>query len=141
MKRFIRIQSSKNIAVTAGLQSIDMSNRDAHVADRLNISQVWTGTRVLVKNGVAYYPAVLSTWPAVKKLAELNILSLGEQVDECPADYKEYAEEMEHKLELAETNYKRRVEQTLRDGQATEKSKLRRNTSLVKPTSDAEAAE
>lgn len=137
MKRFIRIQSSKNINVTAGLQSIDMSNKDAHVADRLNISQVWTGTRVLIKEGVGYYPAVINTWPAAKKMAELNILSFGEMTDECPEQYKEYAEELEKKLELAETNYKRRVEQTLKDGQATEKSKLRRTASLIKPTNGA----
>ena len=139
MKRFIRIQSSKNIAVTAGLQSIDMSNKDAHVADRLNIAQVWTGTRVLVKKDVGYYPAVMSTWPAVKKLAELGVLSFGEQTDTCPSEYLGYAEELEKKLELAEANYKRRVEQTLRDPQATEKAKLRTGKSLIKPVEKVEA--
>ena len=134
MKKFIRIQSSKNIMVTAGLQSIDMTNRDAHVADRFNVAQMWTGTRVLVKKDVAYYPAVISTWPAVKKLADLGVLSFGEPTDVCPAEYLEYAEEIEKKLANAEANYKRRLEQTLKDPQATEKSKLRKSVSLVKPT-------
>ena len=138
MKRFIRIQSSKNIMVTAGLQSIDMTNRDAHVADRFSVAQMWTGTRVLVKKDVAYYPAVISTWPVVKKLAELGTLSFGETTDSCPAEYLEYAEEIEKKLANAEANYKRRLEQTLKDPQATEKSKLRKSVSLVKPA-EAEA--
>jgi hypothetical protein len=136
MKRFIRIQSKKNISVSAGLQSIDMSNRDAHVADRFNVSPAWTATSVLIKVDVAYYPAAIANWPAVKKLSEIGLLSFGESVDECPAEYKAYAEELEKKLALAEETYKRRVKQTLADPQATEKAKISRRGSLVKPAAE-----
>ena len=131
MKKFIRIQSDRNINVNAGLRNINMSNADAHVANRLNIAQAWTGTRVLIKKDVAYYPAVLKEWPAVKKLEELHIISFGEETDTVPAEYEAYANELVSKLKVADSNYARVLEQTSKDPQATEVKKSRPGT--VKP--------
>lgn len=84
MKNFIRIQSERNIVVTGGLQSINMTNKDAHVADRLNVKSAWAGLQVLVKKGTGYYPSEIKNWPTVQRLVKKNILTLGEEVDVCP---------------------------------------------------------
>lgn len=134
MKKFIRIQSDRNINVNAGLRSINMSNKDAHVADRLNVAQQWTGTRVLIKQGVAYYPAVIATWSAVKKLADLHILSFGEETDTVPAEYAEYANQIAQKLLVADKQYETLLARTQADPQATEVKKPRNVGEVKKAT-------
>ena len=83
-KNFIRIQSKKNITVAAGLQSINMSNKNAHVPDRYNVASAWVGTRVLIREGIGYYPIEIKDWDAVKALVKDGILTLGVEVDEIP---------------------------------------------------------
>lgn len=83
-KNFIRIQSKKNITVAAGLQSINMSNKNAHIPDRYNVASAWVGTRVLIREGIGYYPNEIKDWDAVKALVKDGILTLGIEVDEVP---------------------------------------------------------
>ena len=83
MSKFIRIQSTKNIEVTEGLQSIDMTNRDAHVPDRFRVASAWVQTRVLIREGAGYYPAIIKDWGSVKALQKDGVLTLGEETDEC----------------------------------------------------------
>ena len=89
MKKFVKIQSDVNIEVTEGLQSIDMTNRDAHVADRLRVAPAWVKTRVLIKRGAGIYPACIQEWSSVKALAAKGILTVGAETDEGDAAAEE----------------------------------------------------
>ena len=125
-KNYIRIQSKIDVAVTAGLQSINMSNKDAHVADRLNVKSAWVGTRVLVHKGVGIYPNELKNWNSVKSLVRNGILTLGEEYEEVPTNIVDCvttpAEAEETKLNLTNeiANYKRMKAAAEKDPQATE---------------------
>ena len=82
MAKFIRIQSTRNIDVTEGLQSIDMTNRDAHVPDRFRVASAWVQTRVAIRMGTGYYPAIIKDWGSVKALVANGTFTLGEETDE-----------------------------------------------------------
>ena len=92
MAKFIRIQSTRNIDVTEGLQSIDMTNRDAHVPDRFRVASAWGQTRVSIKVGAGYYPAMIKDWGSVKALVADGTFTLGEETDDVddPAAIETY---------------------------------------------------
>ena len=81
MKKFIRIQSSINIRVTGGLQSINATNFKSPNADRLNVKPAWTGLMCLIKEGVHYYPSEIKNWSTVKSLAESGKITIGKESD------------------------------------------------------------
>ena len=82
MSKVIRIQSTRTIGVTCGLDCQDVTNPDAHVPDRLKVSATWPKATVLVKAGVGYYPAEIAEWPTVKALERDNIFTLGEIIEQ-----------------------------------------------------------
>lgn len=84
MKKFVQISSTITIEVTGGLQSIDATNYRSSQENRLNIKTAWTKLRVLITQGVGYYPAEITTWNTVKKLAELDKITIGAECDICP---------------------------------------------------------
>lgn len=112
MKKFVRIQSEKNIEVTEGLTCVDMTNIDARVADRLRVASAWVQSRILIRKGTGYYPAIIQTWGSVKSLVEDKVLTIGLESDECddPA-----AEEMYSRVERAHRDYEARVAQAEAD--------------------------
>ena len=125
MKKFVRIQSDVDIVVSAGLQSINMSNKDAHIADRLNVKSAWVGTRVLITKGTGFYPSEIATWDSVKALAKDKLLTIGEEVDEIngtPDEIKK-AEDTKTKLTNEIKKYKKLKAETAADPQATEVKK------------------
>lgn len=79
--KLVRIQSTKTIKVTSGLQLLDVTNPDAHVPDRLKVSAEWPKLTVLVKQGVGEYPAEIIEWPTVKALVKDKIFTIGEEID------------------------------------------------------------
>ena len=88
MAKFVQIQSSVTIRVTTGLQNKDVTNPDAHVADRLKVNPEWPKHQVLIKAGAHRYPAEIVEWPSVKALAADKILTIGsvEEVDDSELD-------------------------------------------------------
>ena len=106
MKKFVRIQSEMNIEVTEGLQSIDMTNRDAHVADRLRVASAWVQSRVMIRKGSGVYPACIQNWDSVKALAAIGKLTVGAETDEGDAE----AEEILKRVENAHRDYQMRSE-------------------------------
>lgn len=80
-KPYVRIQSSKTIKVTAGLQLQDVTNKDAHVPDRLKVNPLWPKTTVLIREGAGIYPSEVTEWPTVKALQKDGILTVGEYLD------------------------------------------------------------
>ena len=129
MKNYIRITSEIDVTVSAGLQSINMTNKDAHVADRLNVKSAWVGTRILIKKGTGYYPAEIGQWDAVKSLAKDKVLTIGEEVDEIADDPEAAAEAAKEKTKLNNEikKYKKLKKETEGDPQATniEESELK----------------
>ena len=106
MKKYIRIQSEKDIDVTEGLQSIDMTNRDAHVPDRLRVAGAWVQTRIPIRKGAHDYPAIVQNWASVKSLVNAGVITLGVESDETNEDraveiYEKYWREKQKYLDRA----------------------------------------
>lgn len=80
-KPYVRIQSSKTLNVTAGLQHQDVTNKDAHVPDRLKVNPLWPRSVVLIREGAGIYPSEIVDWPTVKSLQKDGILTIGELLD------------------------------------------------------------
>lgn len=102
--KLVRIQSTKNIKVTSGLQHLDVTNPDAHIPDRLKVSAEWPKCQVLVRQGVGEYPAEIIEWPTVKALVKDKIFTIGEEID---ATTDEQIKEVE-KFEQEKRQIKRR---------------------------------
>ena len=85
-KEFVTIHSKITINVTAGLQLEDVTNPDAHVADRLKVNPLWPKTKVLIKEGVGVYPAYIAEWNTVKLLQKDKYLTIGEYLDTAEAE-------------------------------------------------------
>lgn len=138
MKRFVRIQSNKTIVVSAGLQNINVSNKDAHVENRLKVNSMWQNTSVKIMNGSGYYPACVKNWNSTKKLVELGILTIGEETDTInDKDMLAVAEGLEKKLMQADAKYKAQLDNSLMDPLSNDKDKARnkakKNLGLLKP--------
>lgn len=122
MKRFVRIQSNKTIVVTPGLQSVNVTNKDAHVENRLKVNSMWQNASVKIMAGVGYYPACVKNWNAVKKLEELEVLSIGVETDTIEDEgLRTVAEAIEKKLNAADARYKSQLDATMNDPLADEK--------------------
>lgn len=131
MKKFVKIQSDVNIEVTEGLQSIDMTNRDAHVADRLRVAPAWVQTRVMIKRGAGVYPACIQYWATVKALADNGVLTIGTETDEGDAT----AEETLARLERAQAEREHRAEAAKNDSiVGTDKPAPRKTTKRAATT-------
>lgn len=82
MKNYVQIQSTIDVLVTAGLQYTDVTNEDAHVADRLRVQSDWPRLTVMIKKGQHWYPSEIAEWPTVKSLQKDRALTIGTFSDE-----------------------------------------------------------
>lgn len=98
-KKFVSIQSSIDIAVTAGLQMLDVTNKDAHIPDRLKVQALWPRVTVMIYKGVGKYPAEITEWESVKKLVEAKILTIGQIDEEATEAEKEVANKLDIEME------------------------------------------
>lgn len=80
-KPFVRIQSNITINVTAGLQNQDVTNKDAHIPDRLKVNPLWPKMTCLIRAGAGIYPSDIAEWDSVKALANDKVLTIGEYLD------------------------------------------------------------
>lgn len=99
MSEFVRIQSTKTIMVTCGLDFQDFTNPDAHIPDRLKVSPSWPKATVLIREGVGNYPTQILEWETVKALIKDNILTVGEKVEKVSDETMAEAQELEMNLE------------------------------------------
>lgn len=81
MVKMVQIHSTTTINVTTGLQHKDVTNPDAHVADRLKVSAEWPRHTVLIREGQHLYPAEIKDWNTVKALANDKIITIGSVID------------------------------------------------------------
>lgn len=136
-KRFIRIQSTKTICVAPGLQCVGVTNKDAHVENRLKVNSMWQNARIKIMAGVGYYPACVKDWDAVKELEKLSILSIGEETDVIADDaMRTVAEALETKLATADKRYRAQLQASVTDPNADvvekKKNAIKKNTGLLK---------
>lgn len=113
MKKFVRIQSSINIRVTGGLQSINATNFKSPNADRLNVKPAWTGLMCTIEEGAHYYPSEIKNWSTVKSLAEAGKITIGEETDTI-SDKDEEAKmtELKNKIQYELKKFEERRKQT-----------------------------
>lgn len=115
-KPYVRIQSNITIRVTGGLQNLDVTNPDAHVADRLKISPTWPKSIVLIEAGAHTYPSEIIEWPTVQALAKDKVLTIGELLDKPDAEDSERAKEQKQMIDenkdiiAPKTEYKNKEE-------------------------------
>lgn len=97
-KAYVRIGSNVTIQVTCGLQNKDVTNPDAHVADRLKVSPKWPRCSVIIKQGSYLYPSEITEWPTVKALANDKVITIGEFTDNVEEDKE--VENVKNKLTI-----------------------------------------
>lgn len=113
-KPYVRIQSNITINVTAGLHNQDVTNKDAHIPDRLKVNPLWPKMTCLIKQGVGVYPSEIVEWPAVKALAKDKVLTIGEQLDN-PEDAEVETKKTQLQSSLNEIKKQSQPAQTLAD--------------------------
>lgn len=77
-KKFVKISSSMNIEVYGNFESLAMINSDRKLN---NVKPGWAKIRVLITQGVNWYPSEILEWNAIKRLVEKEILTISEQRD------------------------------------------------------------
>lgn len=107
MKAYVKISSTLNINVTCGLQHKDVTNPDAHVADRLKINALWPKMTIPILAGVHWYPAEITEWNTVKRLVKDKVLTIGEFSDEVE---ELQCKELKEKLNRALSKFQKEVQ-------------------------------
>lgn len=97
---YVRIQSSTTIMVTAGLQADNVTNKDAHVPDRLKVNPLWPRMTVLIHAGAHWYPSEIAEWPSVKALSNDKVLTIGE-FSNTPSENAEEVKSKKEDLNMA----------------------------------------
>lgn len=110
MAKQVRIQSTITITVVPGLHHKDVTNKDAHIPDRLKVSPLWPKATVMIRQGAHYYPAEIVEWPAVKALEKDGILTIG-QIEEATGEVIDDSKNLNAELDAIEneaTNSRKR---------------------------------
>lgn len=121
MKKFVRIQSEIDITVTGGLQNVDLSNPDAHIADRLKVNALWPRLAVRISRGAHWYPSEIAEWNTVKNLQKDKLLTIGEFSDSCDESGVQDSKEKlvmsinEVKEEMAKAKKSKKLEEIAED--------------------------
>lgn len=110
MARFVRIHSQRPIRVTPGLQTVNVTNYESQNPNKLNVKPSWASMIVAIKAGTGYYPAVIKQWNTVKILSEKQVLTIGEETDNVPEEFKAEAEELAKRIEQKMKAYAREKE-------------------------------
>lgn len=101
--KYVRIQSSINIKVTAGLQHADYTQPDAHIPDRLKVGSLWPKLTCMITEGVGVYPSEILEWNTVKSLEKEKLITIGETFDDTEDEQVvNKKEELELNLKEAE---------------------------------------
>lgn len=114
-KPYVRIQSSKDIRVTMGLNCQDVTNKDAHIPDRLKINPLWPKLTVLITKGANWYPSEIVEWNTVKALVEQGVLTIGEFSDNADAKVEEQKADLNRKIEEAEKKQRKTLDELTED--------------------------
>lgn len=116
MKKYVKIQSSKNIQVTGGLSFLDMTDPKQAVPNKLKVQPLWSKEKIKLKVGSAWYPSYITEWATVKSLNKDGVITIGEFVDilpdNVPAEEKDEVIQHEQKLKEAKMEIERQKKST-----------------------------
>jgi len=126
MKDYVKIQSKKTINVTDGLPFDNFTKKDSDIPNRMKIAPVWPKKTILIKEGTHFYPSEVVEFDAVKKLENLEILTIDTrdytiedvpqtEKQECLKMKKKVAKPVELKKETKRTTKKENVVEKLDD--------------------------
>lgn len=104
MKKYVKIQSSKNIQVTGGLSFLDMTDPKQAVPNKLKIQPLWSKEKLKITVGSAWYPSYITEWATVKALNKDGVITIGEFTDTLPDNVpnEEKNEVIAHEQKLKE---------------------------------------
>lgn len=107
MKKFVKINSTIDFEVYPDLSTIDATNPNAPMADRLSVKPNWVHP-VLILKGIHFYPSEIKNWKTIQIYNKKQILSISEEVDDIPEDERVRCEKLlkEMKKILARTTGK-----------------------------------
>lgn len=106
-KDYVEISSTKTIMVTCGLQYEDVTNKDAHIPDRLKVLEKWSKFNILIREGKGVYPSAILEWQTVKALEKDGILTIGHEVEEAgekEQELKSLVDEMKTDIKVEDVN-------------------------------------
>lgn len=89
MKKYVKIQSSKNIQVTGGLSFLDLTDPKQAIPNKLKIQPLWSKEKIKLKMGSAWYPSYITEWSSVKALNKDGVITIGEFADTLPDNVSE----------------------------------------------------
>lgn len=116
MKKYVKIQSSKNIQVTGGLSFLDMTDPKQAVPNKMKVQPLWSKEKIKLKVGSAWYPSYITEWATVKSLNKDGVITIGEFVDtlpdNIPAEEKDEVFQHEQKLKEAKMEIERQKAST-----------------------------
>jgi hypothetical protein len=104
MKKYVEVMSNINITLTGGLQYMDSTNPDAHIADRLNVKPLWSDLTCDIKAGAHVYPGEIVNWNTFKALKNQKVLTVMREFDsesEIETEDKTDVDSTKSKLEKA----------------------------------------
>lgn len=81
-KKFVKIHSDITITVTPGLQNKDVTDTNSRVGDKLRIIPTWQNGAIQITKGEGIYPAEITEWFTVKRLAEIGTITIGAYVND-----------------------------------------------------------
>lgn len=87
MKKFVQISSEVDIKVVRDYVYKDLSPKASNQG--IKVKPLWVGSEVMIKKGVGIYPSEITNWSAVKKLAAIKKITIGEETDEGTAEAEE----------------------------------------------------
>lgn len=116
MKKYVKIQSSKNIQVTGGLSFLDMTDPKQAVPNKLKVQPLWSKEKIKLRMGSAWYPSYITEWATVKALNNDGVITIGEFADILPdnvsAEEKDEVIQHEQKLKEAKMEIERQKAST-----------------------------
>ena len=104
MKKYVKIQSQRNIQVTGGLDFLDMTDPKQAVPNKLKVQPLWSKEKLKITVGSAWYPSYITEWATVKSLNNDGVITIGEFTDTLPDNVQneEKTEVMAHEQKLKE---------------------------------------
>ena len=104
MKKYVKIQSQRNIQVTGGLEYLDLTDPKQAIPNKLKIQPLWSKEKIKLKAGSAWYPSYITEWATVKALNNDGVITIGEFADTLPDNVsdEEKEEVIRHEQKLKE---------------------------------------
>lgn len=125
MKDYVKIQSKKTINVTEGLPYQNFTKKDSDIPNRMKIAPVWPKKTITIKEGTHFYPSEIVEFNSVKKLEELEIITIDTRdytIENVPQTEK--SECLAMKKKVAKPNETKKTTKTKKENVVKEEETL-----------------